>query len=215
MPATADHGTTRSKLVVAQPAEHPVPLDLGASPGVRRWVIDRIPPDQSLLAHHGQAPRQPPWSALHWLWCIPGAEPALPVPLVAHRVREHLGWDYERTWPDGIATPGIKQLSILHRGRNTTDEEFLARYRAHVPEAKRHMPGLWKYVQNVYDPLPAERTDPSGISELWFASVDDFRDRYWATPETQAEENAEVATFLSSRTWSLLAIEHIQLDLDR
>jgi hypothetical protein len=103
----------------------------------------------------------------------------------------------------------VKQLSFLHPPDGLTHVEFRTRYRAHVGEARRHMPGLWKYVQDVVEPLPDDHRQLHGISELWFASEDDFRDRYWAHADSHVEEHAEVSQFLSRRTWSLLVQEHV------
>jgi hypothetical protein len=198
------------KFLVCVPIGSPAPSALDRQPGVTGWIIDEIHDDQDLLKLQGLTPREPIWSSLHWVFCRDGVRPDLPDGLSAMPLQEHLGWDYQRDWPDGRPTPGLKQLSFIHKGRDVTDEDFVRRYRAHVPEARRHMPGLWKYVQNLVDPLPLDRADPYGVSELWFESLDDFRDRYWASPASQPEEHAEVSQFLSSRTWSLLTHEVIQ-----
>ncbi len=198
------------KYLVCVPPGVERPSEIGRQRGVAGWVVDEVGDDQGLLEVHGLSPPPPRWSALHWIFCEDGSAPALPGDLTAIPLDQHVGWDYERSWPDGSPTPGIKQVSFLYKGRGVSDDDFRRRYRAHVPEARRHMPGLWKYVQNLVDPLPSDRAELFGVSELWFESVDDFRDRYWATPASQAEEHAEVSTFLSSRTWSLIAHEVIQ-----
>jgi hypothetical protein len=198
------------KYLVRVPAGVDPPSGINSQAGVTAWVIDEARGDQELLEVHGLTPPAPVWSALHWIFCDDGTEPVLAGELTAVRLEPHVGWDYERSWPDGVATPGIKQVSFLHKGRGVSDDDFRQRYRAHVGEARRHMPGLWKYVQNLVIPLPSDRAEVFGFSELWFASLDDFRDRYWATPESQIEEHAEVSTFLSSRTWSMLVHEVIQ-----
>jgi hypothetical protein len=198
------------KYLVRVPTGVSPPAEVDRQRGVTGWVIDEVHDDQALLEVHGLSAPSPDWSALHWIFCEDGTEPELPAELTAIALEHHTGWDYERSWPAGVATPGIKQVSFLHKGRGVSDGEFRQRYRAHVAEARRHMPGLWKYVQNLVVPLPSDRAELFGVSELWFASVDDFRDRYWATPESQIEEHAEVSTFLSSRTWSMLVHEVIQ-----
>jgi hypothetical protein len=199
-----------AKYLVCVPIGEPAPSAIDRQAGVTGWIVDEIHDDQKLIEVHGLTAHVPIWSALHWIFCAGNVRPDLPAGLVAIAVQEHLGWDYQRSWPVGSATPGLKQLSFIHKGRGVSDEDFQRRYRAHVPEARRHMPGLWKYVQNLMDPLPSDRAEPYGVSELWFASVDDFRERYWASPESQPEEHAEVSQFLSSRTWSLLTHEVIR-----
>jgi hypothetical protein len=199
-----------AKFLVRVPIGAAPPAGVDRQRGVTGWIIDEIQGDQALLELQGLTPPSPAWSALHWIFCEDGTEPELAPGLSAITLAHHVGWDYERSWPDGAPTPGIKQVSFLHKGRGVSDDDFRQRYRAHVGEARRHMPGLWKYVQNLVDPLPSDRAELFGVSELWFASVDDFRDRYWATPESQIEEHAEVSTFLSSRTWSMIVHEVIQ-----
>jgi hypothetical protein len=198
------------KYLVLVPTGAEPPVGIAHQPGVSGWIIDEVRDDQHLLEVHGLDAPSPVWSALHWIFTEDGSAPQLPGDLTAIALQQHMGWDYERSWPDGEVTPGVKQVSFLHKGRGISDEDFLRRYRAHVPEARRHMPGLWKYVQNLVDPLPSDRAEPYGFSELWFASIDDFRDRYWATAESQKEEHAEVSTFLSSRTWSMIVHEVVQ-----
>jgi hypothetical protein len=199
-----------AKYLVRVPIGVAPPSEIDRQRAVTGWVVDEIHDDQDLLEVHGLSAPTPAWSALHWIFCQDGTVPELPGDLKAIALGHHLGWDYERSWPDGAPTPGIKQVSFLHKGRGVSDEDFRQRYRAHVREARRHMPGLWKYVQNLVDPLPSDRAELFGVSELWFESVDDFRDRYWARPESKVEEHAEVSTFLSSRTWSLLVHEVIR-----
>ncbi len=199
-----------AKYLVCVPIGVQAPSAIDRQPGVNGWIVDEIRGDQELIEVHGLKAHMPIWSALHWIFCDTGVRPEIPAGLPTFTLQEHLGWDYERSWPDGTATPGIKQLSFIHKARDVSDEDFVRRYRAHVPEARRHMPGLWKYVQNLVDPLPSDRAEPYGVSELWFDSIDDFRERYWASPESQPEEHAEVSQFLSSRTWSLLTHEVIR-----
>jgi hypothetical protein len=199
-----------AKYLVCVPFGAEAPSGIDRQPGVTGWIIDEIRDDQKLIEVHGLKAHVPIWSALHSIFCEGDARPDVPAGLPTFVLQENIGWDYQRSWPDGTATPGIKQLSFIHKARGVSDEDFVRLYRAHVPEARRHMPGLWKYVQNLVDPLPSDRAEPYGVSELWFESIDDFRERYWASPQSQPEEHAEVSQFLSSRTWSLLTHEVIQ-----
>ena len=131
-----------AKFVVCVPIGVPAPSALDRQAAVTRWIVDEIHDDQDLIEVHGLTAHVPIWSALHWIFCRDGVRPVLPDGLSAIPLQEHVGWDYDRDWPDGQATPGIKQLSFIHKGRDVTDEDFIRRYRAHVPEARRHMPGL-------------------------------------------------------------------------
>ena len=52
-----------------------------------------------------------------------------------------------------------------------------------------------------------------GVSELWFASLEDFRDRYWSGPGVAERESKETGRFLDfSRTWSMIVRERVPLD---
>jgi hypothetical protein len=196
------------KFLVAQPHGVDVPDGFGAGPGVVRWATDVVRPDQELLAVHSLRAHESPWSALHWLWTTDGP-PALASPLTAVELVEHVGWAADPGPRAGEPTPGIKQVAFLHPPDGLHHDEFRWRYRAHVGEARRHMPGLWQYVQDVVEPLPDDPQQLHGISELWFESLDDFRERYWAHADSHVEEQEEVGQFLSGRTWSLLVAEHV------
>lgn len=170
-------------------------------------TTETVRDDQHLLEVHGLRPRQAPWPALHWLTVADGVEPWFDQSLLVAGFTSELGWDFDSTRVERAEPPGIKQLSFLHKAAGCSDEQFVERYRAHVPEARRHMPGLWRYMQSRTAPVPADPEALYGISELWFASVHDFTTRYWAQPDSHVEEHEEVAQFLSSRTWSVLTTE--------
>jgi hypothetical protein len=197
------------KFLVTQPVGTDLPEGFGDGPEVVRRTVDVVRPDQELLAVHGLGVHDSPFAALHWLWTVDGPPVVPGASLARVEVVEHVGWMADRAGAPGEATPGIKQVSFLHPPAGLDHAEFRTRYRAHVGEARRHMPGLWQYVQDVVEPLPDDPEQLHGISELWFASLDDFRDRYWALPDSHVEEQAEVGQFLSSRTWSLLVTEHV------
>jgi len=196
------------KFLVLQPVGVDLPDGFGAGPGVVRHAVDVVRPDQELLTVHSLRPHESPYTALHWLWTSDGP-PTLPPALTAIEMQENVGWLADPGPAVGEPTPGIKQVSFLHPPDGLAHPEFRVRYRAHVGEARRHMPGLWQYVQDVVEPLPADPQQLHGISELWFASVDDFRERYWAHADSHVEEQEEVGQFLSSRTWSLLVGEQV------
>ncbi len=190
------------------PVPHGVAPPEALGPDVVRWTVDDVRPDQELLAVHSLGVHESPWTAVHWLWTTDGP-PALAAPLAAVEIQEHVGWIADPGPAVGEPTPGIKQVSLLHPPDGLSHDEFRVRYRAHVGEARRHMPGLWQYVQDVVEPLPRDPRQLHGVSELWFASIDDYRDRYWARADSHVEEQEEVGRFLSARTWSLLVGERV------
>ena len=183
---------------------------LGADQRVLAWTVDHIRDDQQLLSIHNLRPHTPPWRALHWLTVAAGVAPWFDAGALVGIFDTELGWDFDDSRVERAEPPGVKQLSFLHKADNCTHEQFVERYRAHVPEARRHMPGLWRYQQNRTAPMPAYPRALYGISELWFASVGDFCARYWAHADSHVEEHEEVAQFLSPATWSVLVTEEIR-----
>jgi hypothetical protein len=198
------------KFLLLQPIGTALPEGFATGAGVVRRTIDVVRPDQDLLAVHALAVHESPWTALHWLWTTDGP-PAVPDGFSAHELHENIGWVADPGPAAGTPTPGIKQVSFLHPPDGLSHDEFRVRYRAHVGEARRHMPGLWQYVQDVVAPLPPDPQQLHGISELWFETLDDYRHRYWAHADSHVEEREEVGQFLSARTWSLLVDEQVLL----
>jgi hypothetical protein len=48
---------------------------------------------------------------------------------------------------------------------------------------------------------------------LWFASLEDFRERYWSGPGVAERESKETGRFLDfQRTWSLIVREHVLVE---
>jgi hypothetical protein len=198
------------KFLVRQPVGVDLPDGFGTGAGVVRRTVDVVRADQDLLAVHSLGVHESPWTALHWLWTTDGP-PALPDGLEAVELQENVGWVADPGPTADAPTPGIKQVSFLHPPDGLSHAEFRVRYRAHVGEARRHMPGLWQYVQDVVEPLPGDPEQLHGISELWFETLADYRERYWAHADSHVEEQEEVGQFLSSRTWSLLVDEQVLL----
>jgi hypothetical protein len=109
------------------------------------------------------------------------------------QLTEHVGWlaaDAASADPREV----VKQVSFLHKSSTVGIDEFRAHYRHHVEVARRHMPTLWQYVQ--YDVVGIDGHDPAlvsaatgivAVSVLWFRSTGDFLDRYFASPEDEAQ----------------------------
>jgi hypothetical protein len=127
-------------------------------------------------------------------------------------VDENEAWPYDRDWPDGVSTPGIKQMSLVARRPDITFDEFVTRYRSHVNVAKLHHIGCWQYVQNfIAQPIgtrPAPAID--GISELWFRSVDDMVERFYTAPGSPDAVRDDTSGFIDfANTRSYLSVETI------
>ena len=148
-----------------------------------------------------------PVAALQWR---PGEEPPSTGPLT-FTVAEHVGWlatDAEGADPGDV----VKQVSFLHASADVTIDEFRSHYRDHVEVARRHMPTLWQYVQ--YDVIGVDGAErdavraASGIvavSVLWFRSTSDFLERYFASPQDEAEFRSHEGFLDLSKAFTFVA----------
>jgi len=177
-----------------------------------RRVVAVVDPDQALMALHAPAARLPTrYEILSWEWWkqSPRFDPQAEV---GYRVSERPVFDeLPPAGADGWR-PGVKQLFFLYRPSTLSRDDFRALYHHHTETLRDDQPGIAKYVQNVVEEVGAgarEREgDLDGVSELWFASLEDYRDRYWSGPGVAEREAEETSRFLDyRRTWSLVVRE--------
>lgn len=132
----------------------------------------------------------------------------------AYLVNGRPQWDYRRDWPDGVASPGVKRISFLRRIKTLSRQQFGDHWtEAHAPLARRHHPGLWRYVQNVVErPLTPGALDIDGIAELSFRTVEDMRERMYDSPEGRRTIAADVRRFIDlDAGWRVLTEENVLL----
>jgi len=81
--------------------------------------------------------------------------------------------DYERTWPAGAASPGVKLVCFVERRPDTSREAYRAHWRErHGPLALAHQPGFWRYVQNhIVERLTDTTPYVDGIGALHFRTA--------------------------------------------
>jgi uncharacterized protein (TIGR02118 family) len=118
----------------------------------------------------------------------------------AYRVDERVQWD------QGDAT--VARISFVRRAPGLTRDEFARHWsERHAPLARRHHPGIARYVQNVVaEQLTPGAPDVDGIAELGFASLADFRERMYDSPEGQQIIATDVRRFLDvGAGWRMLA----------
>ena len=178
----------------------------------QRFAID-LPADAALYDRLGRRPQHAPdWQAVAHLWHESDDHPSVLGDdfnaVHAWRVDEQVAWDYDRTWPDGVASPGVKQISFVGKRPDITDRQFVARYRAHVEIARVHHSGVWKYAQNIVSRRGDDGTSAVGaISEFWFRSVDDLINRYYTFDNSSAVTRADSVTFLDSATTTWMLVQ--------
>jgi uncharacterized protein (TIGR02118 family) len=115
-------------------------------------------------------------------------------------VDEVVQWDVERSWPLGQPSPGIKQISFVHKLPTIDGTEFRYRYQqGHGPIARVHHPGIWRYTLNfVVEAVTPDAPPLDAIAELHFQTEDDFRNRYYRDTDSPKTVAADVARFRSS-----------------
>ena len=131
----------------------------------------------------------------------------------AYRVEQLVRLDYERTWGDGVASPGVSLICLVHRRPDLAWPAYSAHWRDnHGPLALRRQPGFWRYVQNhVLEHLTPGTPDFDGIGELHFRAPQSVLTEMFDSPEGQSEIMEDTFRFMShegsttmpSREWLL------------
>jgi len=121
-----------------------------------------------------------------------------------YAVTEAVPVEYERTWPLGAQSPGLKQVTFLQRRPGMTHAELIAYWHGtHTPLAMEVHP-LWRYVRNVVDEVITEGAPRyEGIVELQFRSVEDVTDStrfYGGKPENMQRIANDVRNFIDFDT---------------
>jgi hypothetical protein len=179
-------------------------------PGAWQRVIDVVGRDQDLLAVHGMPPKLPVrYELLSWEWGD-GTPAFSAAGEHGYRVSERLVFDELPPRNAAGWRPGVKQISFLRRPPTVSPEEFRTLYAHHTEKLRDDQPGIGKYVQNVVEESSPGAPQLDGVSELWFASLEDFLERYWSGPGVAEREARETGRFLDfTRTWSLIVRERI------
>ncbi len=102
------------------------------------------------------------------------------------------------------APGGILQTSFVAALPHLDPAEFARMYAEHTALVRTHHIGVAEYAQSiVVDRAGASMNRAMGVSELWFATRDDLRERFY-TDETSAEiVGADVDRFIDREpTWS-------------
>ncbi len=135
---------------------------------------------------------------------FPGAD------LDAYLVDERVRIDYERDWPDGTESPGVRRISFVRAAPGLSRDEMARHWHeVHWPIARVHHPALWRYVQNVVvEPLTPAAPEVDGIAELHFRSIADLRERFYDSEAGQQVVADDVRLFLERGAgWRVLARE--------
>lgn len=166
------------------------------------FVVEPIDRSGRLLATRGSADRVPStWHALAWADTPEGT--AAPVPpdgtIAAYHAVPHPAWDTDLpdTW--------VKQVSFVSRRPGLSPEDYRRHHRGHIEVARVHHPGIARYQQDDLVSMEGVGPEPDGFSELWFATEDDLRDRFFASDESRAVVRADTTEYIDFvRTFSVM-----------
>ena len=106
---------------------------------------------------------------------------------------------------------GIKQISFVSKRHNLGTEIFHARYLAHASIAREHH-GMQAYAQNLdIDILygsPSDGFEINAISELWFATREDWNERFYLDTSSPEVIRRDTETFIDfEKTQSAIVTE--------
>jgi uncharacterized protein (TIGR02118 family) len=171
-----------------------------------------IPAEEAGLRPGGE----PAFDAVLEAWVDSDAPLEPPSTLVGachtYLVDEKVEKPYERTWPDGERSPGVKSFFLALRHPSMTHDE-MARYwgEQHAPLALRIHVGMWRYTRNVVTrELTANAPDWDGMAVLHFQTAQDLRERFYDSDAGRKAIAADVAKFsgggrsLHTSEWILL-----------
>ncbi|MFM1723764.1 hypothetical protein ABEU20_002336 [Rhodococcus sp. PAM 2766] len=134
-----------------------------------------------------------PFRTVVWSWDDEPAGVSVD-PAAVLTLAESVRWD--RRGP-AVIGGGIKQVCFVARRADVPRAEFERRYAAHADIARVHHPAVSRYVQNlVVDAHGAGAGAIEAISELWFDTVDDYREHYYAGPDSPDVVRTDVVDYL-------------------
>ena len=173
--------------------------------------LDVVRADQTLLDENGMRGQMPPtWHGVTSSWRDPSIEltadqrsaildqmSSFRSESIGWNVDEHIAWDRN---PDRPTGSGVKMVSFVRSRADLDRDEFERRYRAHVDVARRHHGGVSRYVQNLVS-SPATPSSPAcdAVSELWFDSLDDWRERFYTDESSAGAVGEDTTAFIDFR----------------
>jgi EthD domain len=97
--------------------------------------------------------------------------------------------------------PGVRKIAFTRRRADVTSEYYIRRYHEHGAVAEVHHSNASRYRQNVVTRYigPPERA-ADGVSEHWYASVDDALEHHFARPDSQEFVTADIEGWIDPST---------------
>jgi uncharacterized protein (TIGR02118 family) len=130
--------------------------------------------------------------------------------IFAYHVRQGIQRDYERTWPDGQPSPGVKMVYPVQRKEGITHEQFARHWvENHVPIVLKYMNGISRYVTNPVQRKIGKAPDVDGFVELHYLDPSALEGPRYNSPEADAIMAEDVAQFITPTGLALRCTEHI------
>lgn len=105
---------------------------------------------------------------------------------------------YERTWPVGEPSPGIRMMSLCHRAPQLSRDEFARYWRdEHTAVAMGFTVPIWNYTQTVVkEPISSGAPTLDGVAGLHFHSLAAWQARYLDYPDEARAGAEDAARFM-------------------
>ena len=139
-----------------------------------------------------------------------------PVAARAWLVEEHAPLVYERTWPSGTPSPGVRMVGILHRRAGMSREAFAGHWLgAHTQVACSYTVPVWHYNQNLVREALTEHSGEDGFVGMHFRTPEQMRARWADHPEEAAAGAQDAQRFMDlDRAPTMVAIETVWAEND-
>jgi len=126
-------------------------------------------------------------------------------------VSEHVPMAYDRTWPSGEPSPGVRMVSTIHRRAGMSRADFAAYWLGpHTDVAKSYTVPVWHYNQNVVVEALTLDSREDGFVGMHFRSAEEMRARWQDYPAEAAAGARDAAEFMAvDRSVSITAIETV------
>lgn len=134
-----------------------------------------------------------------------------PLPVRAWLVEEHTPLAYERSWPSGAPSPGVRFVSSLHRRMGISRDAFARHWLGpHTRVALAYTVAVWHYSQNVVVEALTGDSGVDGFAGMHFETAEQMRARWSDHPQEAARGAADAARFMdASRSASMVAEETV------
>ncbi len=137
-----------------------------------------------------------------------------PFPARAWLVTEHSPLRYERTWPSGTPSPGVRLVSSVFRRPGLTRAAFADHWLGpHAHVARSYTVPVWHYNQNVVIEALTPDSGEDGFVGMHFETRDQMQARWRDYPAEAARGAKDAALFMdATRTVSLVTVETVWTD---